>query len=135
MRKIYLVTSGEYSDYGIDGVFTSKELAEKFIKSFNTKDSFERMNIETRTLNPYEKELQQGFKAYFVRMSKKGETVSVNNTEGAFGFDSHDSDGFDVRNNLISHVYAKDKKHAIKIVNEKRTKLIALNKYPQKDEL
>ena len=135
MSKIYLVSSGEYSDYGIDGIFTTKELAEKFIKSFDIENSYDEINIEVRTLNPYEKELRQGFKAYFVRMSKKGKTISVNNTENAFGFDSYDSDGFDVRNNLISHVYAKDKKHAIKIVNEKRTKLIALNKYPQKDEL
>ena len=32
MKKVFVVTSGEYSDYGIDAVFSSKELAEKYIK-------------------------------------------------------------------------------------------------------
>lgn len=30
-QTIYVVTSGEYSDYGIDAVFTDKSLAEDLI--------------------------------------------------------------------------------------------------------
>ena len=29
MAKVYVVTSGEYSDYGIDSIFSNKEAAEK----------------------------------------------------------------------------------------------------------
>ena len=28
--KVYVITSGEYSDYGIDAVFTDKALAEEY---------------------------------------------------------------------------------------------------------
>ena len=31
MSKVYIVTSGEYSDYGIDRVFSTKEKAKKWI--------------------------------------------------------------------------------------------------------
>ena len=33
-KKIYIVTSGEYSDYGIDAVFSSKELAKNTFDKF-----------------------------------------------------------------------------------------------------
>ena len=29
--KVYVITSGEYSDYGIDAVFTDKSLAEEYV--------------------------------------------------------------------------------------------------------
>lgn len=32
MTTIYIVTSGEYSDYGIDGIFSTKSKAETFIE-------------------------------------------------------------------------------------------------------
>ena len=35
MSTVYVVTSGEYSDYGIDGVFSTKELAAKYIREYN----------------------------------------------------------------------------------------------------
>lgn len=35
MKKIYLVSRGEYSDYGIVAVFDSKQKAEKYIKDYN----------------------------------------------------------------------------------------------------
>ena len=33
--KIYVVTSGQYSDYGINGVFTVKEKAQKYVDIYN----------------------------------------------------------------------------------------------------
>lgn len=36
--KIYIVTSGEYSDYGIEAVFTSKAKADKYVKINNVID-------------------------------------------------------------------------------------------------
>src|SRR3990167_10395534 len=32
MNKVYVVTSGQYSDYGIKAVFSTKEKAEEYIK-------------------------------------------------------------------------------------------------------
>ena len=36
MTTVYVVTSGSYDDYCIEGVFSTKELAEEFIKAPNT---------------------------------------------------------------------------------------------------
>lgn len=35
-KKIYIVTSGEYSDYGIDAVFTTKEKAVEYVEQHGT---------------------------------------------------------------------------------------------------
>ena len=36
--KVYIVTSGAYSDYEIDAVFSTREMAEKYIATNNTHD-------------------------------------------------------------------------------------------------
>jgi hypothetical protein len=47
MKKIYIVTSGEYSDYGINCVFSSKKLAQKWIDGkVSCDNSSEDFNIE-----------------------------------------------------------------------------------------
>ena len=35
METIYIVTSGEYSDYGINGVFTTEEKAQSYNDKYN----------------------------------------------------------------------------------------------------
>ena len=46
MRKIYIVTSGEYSDYGIATVFESEEKAEEFIAYAKRKNNWCDYRIE-----------------------------------------------------------------------------------------
>lgn len=38
MAKVYVVTSGEYSDYGIDSIFSNREAAEKRCATWNGYD-------------------------------------------------------------------------------------------------
>lgn len=40
MEKVYIVTSGQYSDYGINAVFSSKEKAQEFIKNCEKIDNW-----------------------------------------------------------------------------------------------
>ena len=35
MQTIYVVTSGQYSDYGIEAIFSNKENAERYSKEYN----------------------------------------------------------------------------------------------------
>lgn len=46
--KIYVVTSGCYSDYGIDAVFVDKKEAAKFAAVKNKSDSYTTYRIESR---------------------------------------------------------------------------------------
>jgi hypothetical protein len=45
-NKIYIVTSGEYSDYHIDAVFSTKELAEDYIQQNGIDYEIEEYNLD-----------------------------------------------------------------------------------------
>ena len=45
-KKIYIVTSGEYSDYGIDAVFTTKEKAVEYVEQHGTNYNIEEYNLD-----------------------------------------------------------------------------------------
>ncbi len=46
MKKIYIVTSGEYSEYHIDAVFSTKKLAEDYIQQNGTDYRIEEYNLD-----------------------------------------------------------------------------------------
>lgn len=43
---VYVVTSGSYSDYGIDAIFSTKELAETYVSRMDNNSSYSGYNIE-----------------------------------------------------------------------------------------
>lgn len=45
-KKIYIVTSGEYSDYGIDTVFSTKEKAKAYIQQNGTNYNIEEYDLD-----------------------------------------------------------------------------------------
>lgn len=45
-NKIYIVTSGEYSDYGIEAVFTTKEKAVDYVEQHGTRYNIEEYNLD-----------------------------------------------------------------------------------------
>jgi hypothetical protein len=123
MKKLYVVTSGEYSDYEISAIFDTKELAEKYIDSFSL-GYYTEMRIEEYDLNPNKAALKKGHKAYFVRMDKDGNTKEINILDCDYGFDDGISYTHDQKLMNV-HCFAKDEKHAIKITNEKRIQVLA----------
>lgn len=130
--KIYLVTSGQYSDYGVDAVFNSRELAQKFIDVFSH-GSYNEMRIEERVLNPKEKEIRQGFKPFFVRMTKEGIVKECVIEDSIYGFMGNINHNFDLKDNLYNHVFASSEEHAIKATNELRGMIIAANKWGKRN--
>lgn len=128
MKKIYLVSSGSYSDYHIDAVFDDQGLAQSFIDSFK-KDCFgDKMNIEEWELNAGE--YRKGLKPYFIRFKKKSSDIDeINIEESSYGFSRGEQMGRDIEGGIYAHVWGKDEKHAIKVANEKRAQFLA--QYPQ----
>ncbi len=45
-QKIYIVTSGEYSDYGINAVFSTKEKAVEYVEQHGTDYNIEEYNLD-----------------------------------------------------------------------------------------
>jgi len=129
MSKVYIVTSGEYSDYGIDAVFSTKELAEQAQKLVPFS------NIEEYELDIGAEEMRNGMFPFVVKMDREGSANAISRSdcfrqwldkrfrETSCEFYYH-SPGI-----LYCYCFAKDEKHAIKIANEKRTQLIALNRW------
>jgi len=124
-KIIYVCTQGDYSDYHIAGVFDDEKLARKFAAHFHCE-------VEEWPLNPFELELRNDYFPYFVRMSKDGKVIDVYREESDYGFQPDEKRyGPDIHGNLYNKCWAKNKEHAIKITNEKRAQLLAMNQWPK----
>lgn len=124
MKTAYVVTSGEYSDYSIRGVFDNRELAEKFVALLTDEDS---PTIEEWPVNPSARQLRAGYSIFFVRMDREGKAMEARQEGSAYGINGRP--GFDINGCMFVTVMAKDAKHAVKITNEKRAGLIARNEW------
>ena len=129
MKEIYLVSQGCYSDYGVIGVFEKVEDAQLFIDKFSTEDSYDKMEIETRALNPFIPELKQGLESYRVRMSKNGDVKKSEKQDSVPSINVTKDFFFDIQLNLVVDCMAADSQHAIKIANERRIAALAENRW------
>lgn len=142
MKKVYLVTSGEYSDYRVDAVFSSKELAQKFIDSFKKEEKYSYggfNDILEMDIDPSELEIREGLRPYCVTISKEGaiSELEIPTFCGDLfnGFNPQDLTkwNFNWKNNYTTYMFARDGAHAVKIANDRRIQIIALNKWPVKE--
>ena len=124
-RTVYLVTSGDYSDYGVEAVFSSLKKAYAYIG--NRTD----MDIEPFQLNGGRDECSIR-RLWRVRMDKQGKAEWCSPT--TLNRKSQEPQPPQLWNRLvIFEVMAKTEKQAIKAANEQRTQLIALNRWPTED--
>lgn len=139
MKKVYAVSSGSYSDYRVDAIFSSRKLAEDFIATIkdNNYNDIEEYEIDPPTVDL----ICRGYSVWRVHMLKDGTTERVER----MGNDKYDVmnighaiwertkapayQGKGIPDILTSTVWAKTKRQAIKIVNEKRTQMIAEGKW------
>lgn len=136
MAKVWIVEQGEYSDYHVVGVFSSRENADLIAERMNESPRGNAAVVE-RELDPGVDALHQGLQRYDVLMHRDGTTEEVTlvstertirsvETEFELWYRSRTSLSHDV---LDATVWAKDEQHAVKIVNEKRVQLIASNEW------
>ena len=129
-NTVYVVTSGEYSDYGIDAIFSTRELAQSFIDAFKA-DKWHEMDIEEWDLDPNSTHLKQNRKPYFLRINKRGDVSDLEVADSSYGFKK------DLPEAEISYTanlewmnincFADDENHAVKIAGEKRSQILAAN--------
>lgn len=115
---IYVLTSGIYSDYHVVGVFSTKE---------NAEFAAAEMDLYEPNIEGYE--IDQTAITYFeVGMDVDGKVLYV--------FEQHElgdfTEGWDLQSrggmypkSIENRVVAKDKKHAVKLTNDLRARLIA----------
>jgi hypothetical protein len=139
MSKIYLVTEGDYSDYHVCGVFSTKENAQKYIDHFGSSGGAGNSNdpdIEEFELDS-DIELFNTHKPYFIKMLRDG-TVKAAYEEGINDFVWRNAVDGEVNYQqyiMTTHVLATSMEHAIKVANERRTQLIALRQWREPQEV
>jgi hypothetical protein len=128
MKTAYIVTAGQYSSYGILAVFLDKEKAQKFVNEYNgEKYNWSKAGIEKWPLDPKIQYTPVGKVAYSVWMDIDGNNAYANEISFLEVFDKVRRCKNKPKDRVYMNVFAKNKTHAIKILNEKRTQLIAEN--------
>ena len=134
MEKLYIVTRGEYSAYRILGCFDNQLQADRFKGALGNEAT-----VETWARNPTFIEMAPGEAFYEVVMGRDGQTYRCSpkwfTGSGPSNDDFHTTLGgpysHDEKRRLYVSLIAKSKEHATKIVNEKRTHLIASGMWPE----
>jgi hypothetical protein len=119
--KLFLVSTGCYSDYRICGIYTTEEKAIE-AKVIFLADHIEEMEADSIPEHP------PGMLRFDVEMNREGDVINVHrrSVEYSINYDWVPySDGVRV----VFKTWAKDEKHAIKIANERRVALLATDQW------
>jgi len=130
VMTVYLVTKGCYSDYSIVAIYSRRDWAEDMVER-QGKGYFDgdEARIEEYNLD----EASPRHECWYVDMSRDG---TVNATESYGPSTSVENGGYLANQNsrLISYCWAMSEEHAVKIANERRAAMIALDKWPPGEE-
>lgn len=132
-KPIWVVEEGEYSDYKVVGVFSTKENADLFVSQLDT-TRYSKPSVSEWALDPNIDEIRAGLRPFAVWIERDG-TVNDVLRESAESvtscWDKPRQPGPFARNyrpgvkQLRAYVWAKDEAHAVKIAGERRRRLIA----------
>lgn len=121
MAKLYAITSGEYSDYGIITLCSDRRKAEKLVEWYNRYEKYDKAEIEEyedgeivpdETLIPYEVSFDERGNVSRVVQGDPMSAIRADVIPGRWG-------GF------YAHVLATDEEGAKKTAAEKRAKWLA----------
>jgi len=131
MDKIFLVSRGDYSDYSVGPAFSTREKAQEYCDYYNEEGSYNEWEIEERDLDAFDELFKQGLKLYNVHIWKSG-TIDVRIMDGKDYLYYKDREGktqFNPNGSSTMYILTTDKEHAIKIAGERRTRLLAEDKW------
>lgn len=131
MKTVWVIETGEYPDYRVEGVFSTKERAE----AVNAKVGGE---VSEWPLDPAFNELKKGYSVFLGEMLRDGTVERCSPWDFEVTprmtiwrrLEAPADAGKNMPDCLHGTVWAKDSTHAIKIMNEKRTQMIAMGEWP-----
>lgn len=138
-KTVWIIEHGSYSDYRVVGIYSSHQKAQRVADYLNSGDSaWSTATVRERPLDPAVDAINAGYMCYVVNMLRDG-TVErvVASPIDAYDIEEHSRVRVwerskapayrdkNVPDCLSGHVLAKNEEHAIKIVNERRTQMIA----------
>lgn len=120
MSLVYAVTDGSYSDYHVIGVYSTQKRAEYAHRLHRADNEIEVWVVDELPEHP------RNHLMFNILMARHGEVVRTRQGApggGVVGIES--ASNYGPVNALSFDVWAKDEKHAIKIVNEYRGRMLA----------
>ena len=127
MTQVYIVSDGYYSDYHIIGVFSSRDKAEEARTLYDTNNTVEIYDLDSMPEHPV------GHWPWEVSMNTEGNSTAWRANiiwfKGGWTFNAHPYPA------VQFSIWARDKRHAVKIANEKRAMLIASGEWPQESKV
>jgi hypothetical protein len=124
-KKVWIVTTGEYSDYGISAVCSTEDKANQAAGMFRDANTPFEMEIDAHV-----PKAKRGLKLFLCWVNKYDTDISPSQFDPTFG----DNTDVETKNgeSLRLWVWAKDTQHAAKIANEKRSRWVAgVDTYPR----
>ena len=131
-KTVWVVERGEYSDYCVVGVFSSKEKAEAACAITGE-------TVAEWPIDPYCEEWIQGRKPYYLHMGRDGTASHISINDSLSGGSEHPpriygkmtyADGTPNPSKMVGIFWATDEQHAVKIANEHRIRAIANGEWP-----
>jgi hypothetical protein len=124
--NIYLVSDGAYSDWRVRGLFSTEEKAEAARKALGSGN-----DVELYELDENAAQYEQGLRPWNVTITRNGyvENIYDSTSDNMWSFYFLLCAG-QTRWHLRGGVWGRNEKHAIKIMNERRAQLIAMNRWP-----
>ena len=120
--KVWLVSQGYYSDYSIEGVFSSENLANEFAALYS-----EASGAEVEEFVVDDLAIRPGMLYFWIEIDRDGNTY--HNAQGSPPTSRFVDDIYPLHKSMQMGIWARDIEHAIKIANEKRVQLIADNEW------
>ena len=120
--KVYVITKGEYSGYGICGVAIDKDKAEILRKFYS--DRYDEAEIEE--YDTEEEEIQNDLRTvYGFTIGKKGEVLNEAQFMRSEREWKNKFSRYGVEHFFYAEVMAVDRDHALKIALDERAKMLA----------
>ena len=138
MNGLWVIEQGGHSDYGVLGVYSTKEGAERVAALVNASGPCELATVAEWPLDPGIAQLDAGMSQWVVRMLRDGsvERVSESSITPVVWRDANHLvinwvNGREVPGKVLyCYLWATDAVHAVRIVNERRIQMIAEGKWP-----
>lgn len=135
-KLVYLVTSGEYSDYRINGAYSTRKLAQRVADANNTGGGYLEYSVEEYALDMAADAYAQGLAPYEVRMGRDGDAhrVATSGPQECFGPAKYEirmplNPAARYPSSIVVTCWARDETHAIKIANDIRAQSIAAGEW------
>jgi len=120
---VYIITAGEYSDYHICAVFSTREQAEAALPIFTSNYDYEWPEINEWKVDDISR-YPPGFLPFTITMDNEGNTEQVERIS-ATSFEHLLNGVMLPGSRCLFRIWARDEEHAVKIANEKRAQMIA----------